>query len=158
MIAYQFRPMERAVALQIAQWRYAPPYDIYNASEVEEAADEYLTPEYHYYSLWQNDDLVAFRCFGPDARVHGGDYSADALDLGGGMRPDLTGKGLGASVMQASFEFAKKKFNPSAFRCTVAGFNLRAQKVCLKVGYQEIQRFTHPNNAKEFVVFLRSID
>ena len=50
MIAYQFRPMERAVALQIAQWRYAPPYDIYNASEVEEAADEYLTPEYHYYS------------------------------------------------------------------------------------------------------------
>lgn len=151
--SYQFRPMDPESAAQIVKWRYEPPYDIYNDEDNEEAIGWYLNPDFHYYSVWQNDELVAFRNFGVDAQVPGGDYSADALDMGGGLRPDLTGKGLGAGLMTAAFEFARLTFDPPAFRATVAGFNLRAQKVCLQVGYQEIQRFANAKSKRAFVLF-----
>ncbi len=150
---YDFRPMDRQTAIEITQWHYPTPYDIYNADDVEASIECYLEPDYHYYSLWQGDELIAFRCFGEDARVRGGDYSADALDMGGGLRPDLTGRGLGTSVMQAAFEFAKIEFKPAAFRATVAGFNLRAQKVCQRVGYREIERFNATHTGREFIVY-----
>lgn len=156
MKTYIFRPMDREAAIEIVKWRYEPPYDIYNDDDTEESIQWYLKPEFHYYSVWDDDDLIAFRNFGEDAQVPGGDYSADALDMGGGLRPDLTGKGLGAGLMSAAFEFARKTFDPPAFRATVAGFNHRAQKVCLRVGYQEIQRFTNAKSGKEFVVFWKS--
>ena len=154
---YEFRPMNRPTAINITKWRYEPPYDIYNDDESGESLEWYLDPDYHYYSVWRQGELVAFRNFGADAQVPGGDYSADALDMGGGLRPDLTGKGLGAGFMSAAFEFALETFNPAAFRATVAGFNLRAQKVCLRVGYKETQRFNHPKSGKEFVVFLKPV-
>ena len=138
---FQFRPIDHQTAGQIVKWQYEPPYDIYNDEDNEEAIEWYLNPDFHYYSVWQNDELVAFRNFGVDAQVPGGDYSAEALDMGGGLRPDLTGKGLGAGLMTAAFEFAIQKFTPPAFRATVAGFNLRAQKVCLQVGYEQLQAF-----------------
>ncbi|MEM8861689.1 MAG: GNAT family N-acetyltransferase [Chloroflexota bacterium] len=150
---FDFRPMDRETAIKVASWRYEPPYDIYNALDLEGTLECYLDPDYHYYSVWHKNELIAFRCFGPDAQVPGGDYSADALDMGGGLRPDLTGKGLGAGLMKAAFEFARKKFNPPAFRATVAGFNVRAQKVCLRVGYQEAKRFFSQRLNREFVIF-----
>ena len=150
--------MDRETAAQIVTWQYEPPYDIYNDQDDDEAIAWYLNPEFHYYSVWQKNELVAFRNFGPDAQVPGGDYSADALDMGGGLRPDLTGKGLGAGLMTAAFEFATQKFNPPAFRATVAGFNLRAQTVCKRVGYREIQRFVNEKSGREFVVFWKTIE
>ena len=155
---YQFRPIDRQTAAQIVRWRYEPPYDIYNDEDSEEAIEWYLNPDFHYYSVWQYGELVAFRNFGVDAQVLGGYYSADALDMGGGLRPDLTGKGLGAGLMTAAFAFAREKFDPPAFRATVAGFNLRAQKVCLRVGYREVQQFVNEKSGREFVVFWKDVD
>ncbi len=154
---YTFQPMDEASVQQIWQWRYPAPYDIYNATDLESTLECFLDPSYHYYSLWQSGELIGFRCFGKDAQVRGGDYSAAALDLGGGLRPDLTGQGLGAHVMQAAFEFAQLKFAPTAFRCTVAAFNVRAQTVCQRVGYEERSRFQHPLTDKEFIVFWKSL-
>lgn len=158
---YIFRPMDKETAIEVANWRYAPPYDIYNATGSDSDSDSegtlecYLDPKYHYYSVWHAGELIAFRCFGPDAQVPGGDYAADALDMGGGLRPDLTGKGLGAGLMQAAFDFAKSEFNPAAFRATVAAFNSRAQKVCLQVGYEQVQAFYSEKFGRDFVVFWR---
>lgn len=157
MSNYIYRPMDELAAREVSSWRYEPPYDIYNDVDLENSLECYLERTYHYYSVWQNQELIAFRCFGEDARVAGGNYSAVALDMGGGLRPDLTGKGMGASLMLSAFEFAKIHFNPKEFRCTVAGFNIRAQKVCLKVGYKEIQRFSHPKSDKEYIVFNRPV-
>jgi [ribosomal protein S18]-alanine N-acetyltransferase len=90
-----FHPMEEANAHTLISWRYDPPYDIYNilASTVEEVS--FLTdPHNAYYSLHNEDGILeAFCCFGADAQVPGGDYTADALDVGWGVRPDLTGQG-----------------------------------------------------------------
>ncbi|MCU0493131.1 MAG: GNAT family N-acetyltransferase, partial [Chloroflexaceae bacterium] len=130
-------PLTETHARQILAWRYPPPYDFYNYDEDEdkeelaEAVAELLNPAYHYYAVLDaTDSLLAYRCFGPDAQVPGGDYRAPALDMGGGLRPDLTGQGLGPQVMQAAIEFARAHFNPPAFRVTVAAWNGRALRAC----------------------------
>ena len=157
---YSFTAMSDVDAREIVMWRYPEPYTLYNLpdDDLEEHIDWLLKPEYHYYSV-RNEmgELIAFRCFGEDAQVPGGDYSQPALDMGGGLRPDLSGKGLGASLMNAAFDFAKTEFNPERFRATVAGFNLRALKVCKKVGYRETQRFVQPKSGREFVVLVRGV-
>jgi ribosomal-protein-alanine N-acetyltransferase len=129
-----FRPLTRADAEAIVCWRYPAPYDLYNldARPPSEAVDSLLDPELRYYAVLDSSgELIAFRCFGSDAQVEGGDYSVDALDMGGGLRPDLTGKGLGRIVISAAMSFGRQKFSPKRFRTTVASFNVRALRVCL---------------------------
>ncbi len=152
--------MTESSALLAAAWHYEPPYDFYNhdPAQLDELVhNSYLNPAYHYFSvLDDNDSLIAFRCFGEDARVPGGDYSADALDMGGGLRPDLTGHGFGPQIIAAAIEFARTEFSPRVFRVTIAEFNLRARRACEKVGYVFAQRFLATHNGIPFVVMLRN--
>ena len=140
--------MTMAYARMLLLWQYEPPYDFYNAdpaTDDAEIATSFLAPEYHYYAVLDGQQaLIAYRCFGADARVPGGDYSADALDMGGGLRPDLTGRGIGPQLMRASMDFAQATFAPQAFRVTVAAWNTRAKRACLKVGYQPVSTFHNP--------------
>lgn len=158
-IAFRFETMTEANARAALSWRYEQPYNFYNSdpARLEEiVAGSFLNPAYHYYSvLDERDSLIAFRCFGEDARVPGGDYSADALDMGGGLRPDLTGQGLGPQIMQVAMSFAIVEFSPRAFRATVAEFNLRARLACEKARYVFTQRFVASHNGIPFVVLLR---
>ena len=152
--------MTEACARMALSWRYAPPYDFYNHDITQLDAlirNSFLNPAYHYFSVFDDKDaLIAYRCFGEDARVPGGDYSANALDMGGGLRPDLTGHGLGPRVMSAAMDFAKVELSPLAFRATVAGFNLRAQRACEKVGYVLAQRFVATHSGEPFVILVRN--
>lgn len=153
-----YSPMDEASARAIAQWRYNPPYNVYDCASnaVLEHVQTLLTPHYHYYAV-QNEagDLIGFRCFGEDARVPGGDYSAEALDMGGGLRPDHTGCGFGRGFMESAIQFAKLHFAPVAFRATVASFNLRALRVCEQVGYRPAQVFESTHSGQNFVILLR---
>jgi len=92
----RFSAMDEEAARQVVTWRYPPPYDIYNESgDAEEAVQYLLDPANRLYRI--DDDkgrLLAFCSFGEDARVPGGDYSLDALDLGLGVAPELRGQGL----------------------------------------------------------------
>ncbi len=154
---YLFREMDEASAREIATWHYDPPYEMYNClpDEVEAHVKALLKPEYRYHTVWDSaGELIAFRCFGADARVPGGDYSADALDMGGGLRPDLTGRGLGISIIEAALEFARRNFAPRAFRVTVAAFNERALRVCEKVGYRPVDSFHHPRSGERFIILV----
>jgi ribosomal-protein-alanine N-acetyltransferase len=152
--------MTEACARMVVGWRYEPPYDFYNLDPTRLDTlirESFLNSAYHYFSVFdEQDTLIAYRCFGEDARVPGGDYSADALDMGGGLRPDLTGRGLGPRVMRAAMDFARVEFSPRAFRATVAGFNLRAQRACEKVGYVLTQRFLASHSDLPFVILMRS--
>lgn len=156
--AFKFEPMTESNARAALGWRYAPPYDFYNhdPAALDEIIRGLLNPAFHYYAvLDEQDTLIAFRCFGEDAQVPGGDYSADALDMGGGLRPDLTGQGLGPSIMSAAMTFSRPLFAPRAFRVTVAAFNQRARRACEKVGYIAVQEFVAVHNGIPFVVLMR---
>lgn len=90
-------------------------------------------------------------CFGPDARVPGGDYAADALDVGMGVRPDLTGQGRGLDFVN----IGSRKFAPAEFRVTVAEFNKRALRVWKKAGFRVVQTFQKEQSRRVFVVLMR---
>jgi ribosomal-protein-alanine N-acetyltransferase len=62
--------------------------------------------------------------------------------VGLGLRPDLTGRGLGLGFLLAGLEFARRRFAPDSFRLSVATFNERA-------GFQWVEVFTHHTNGGE---------
>ena len=128
----QIVAMTQAYAAQIVTWRYPAPYDCYDMTSASEA---FLTSqESGFYALVDGGELIGFRSFGEDGQVPGGTYDASALDTGGGLRPDLTGKGLGREAIGAGLEFGRQEFAPAAFRVTVASFNERALRVVRSVG------------------------
>jgi ribosomal-protein-alanine N-acetyltransferase len=153
-----FTPMDESAAREILTWRYEEQYAFYNPdpADAEESVGPFLDPANAYYSVRDEQGLlVAYPCFGLDAQVPGGDYSADALDTGGGMRPDLTGRGLGLAFLEAGLEFGRRMYNPRAFRVTVAAFNARARRVCEKAGFRPVQTFHSALHDRDFVVLMR---
>ena len=121
-----FKPMDQASVGDILEWQYPPPYEMYSLKRgnPEETAACFLDPENGYYAVTeQRGELVAYCCFGPDGRVPGGDYDAAALDIGIGTRPDLTGQGGGHALTKAVLAFGRERYEPTAFRVTVAQFN-----------------------------------
>ena len=87
------------------------------------------------------DELVGYFTFKPEEF---------GLELGLGLRPELTGLGLGASFVNAGLEFAKSRFSPKVVQLRVAAFNERAIKVYGRIGFIEVERFLHPTNGGEF--------
>jgi [ribosomal protein S18]-alanine N-acetyltransferase len=153
-----FEPMDRESAVTVLHWHYDAPYDLYNldAYDAEETLADLLDPQNAYHALRdEQGELVAFCCFGADAQVPGGGYSAAALDVGLGVRPDLTGQGQGLDYVLAVLGFAAVKFNTAAFRVTVALFNQRARRVWEKAGFVEVQRFRRESDGRTFVVMMR---
>jgi RimJ/RimL family protein N-acetyltransferase len=152
---WQFQPMNARHARSIAAWRYEPPYDFYNPGE---DIGDLLRPEYQYYAVTAGDgELAGYCCFGADARVPGGDYADDVpLDVGVGLRPDLTGKGLGEAFLGAVLDFGERTFAPAAFRTTVAAFNQRSRRLCERAGFRPVQRFVCAGDGVEFEVLVRA--
>jgi ribosomal-protein-alanine N-acetyltransferase len=150
--------MDEASARAIQEWRYEAPYDVYNeAFDSIEAGVAFLTDSCNGYYALVNEcgELVAFCCFGLDAQVPGGDYEAEALDVGLGVRPDLTGHGHGLEFVNAVLGFAQQEFVFNAFRVTVAAFNERALRVWEKAGFRRQQTFGREPDGMSFVVLTR---
>lgn len=142
--------MDEAAARAIGAWRYEGIYAVYNSQPDDVHA--MLDPENSYYSATdRNGDVAGYCCFGPDARVPGGEYEGndDSLDVGLGLRPDLTGRGRGREFLEASLDLARRRFSPSTFRLTVATFNRRALRLYERAGFKADHVFTAKTRAGE---------
>jgi RimJ/RimL family protein N-acetyltransferase len=139
----------------LAAWRYPPPYDIYNIEDAPALASYLCGPARGYFALRAGGELVGFCCFGGEGQVPGGDYSAPALDIGIGVRPDLTGHGRGREFMGAVLAFAAERYPPQTLRLTVAAFNARARRLYRNLGFQIIHHFIAAHSGRDFVVMLR---
>ena len=159
----KIQPITRSAALILLAWRYPPPYDIYNLADDDQADDAttiayLLNPAHHFYEMTlPQEGIVGFCSFGEDGQVPGGDYLQPALDIGMGIRPDLTGKGLGAIFVQAVIQFAVEMFRPKLLRVTIATFNERAQRVWQQNGFQPIQKFVHEGAKRPFTIFICNV-
>jgi RimJ/RimL family protein N-acetyltransferase len=149
-----FRPLTEIDANAMLGWHYEGPYSRYD-SRPEDLAG-LLDPANAYFAVaTAEDELLGFCCFGPDARVTGGEYQDEsAVDVGGGLRPDLTGKGLGISFLRAILDFARQQFAAETYRVTIAAFNQRAIRMCRWAGFEPTERFTagSSDEPREFVV------
>jgi ribosomal-protein-alanine N-acetyltransferase len=157
-ITLSFRPLARDAAREILRWTYEPPYDLYNhrPEDARETLRYLLDPENRFFSIHAAEGLlIGFCSFGPDAQVTGGDYAEDALDVGLGIRPDLTGRGRGPQIIGEVLAFAAERFPPAQFRVTIAAFNARARKAWGKAGFAEKGTFARKSDGREFVILVK---
>jgi RimJ/RimL family protein N-acetyltransferase len=109
---------------QLATWRYPPPYDFYDGD-----SEPVLNPERFFEARDEQGDLVGFYYFEP---------KSPDLDYGLGLRPDLTGQGLGRDFFAAGLAFARVRFRPRRVFLHVAAFNERARRVYERAGFRVV--------------------
>lgn len=142
---FTLKPITPCDAQAISRWRYEEPYSIYDGDPT--SVEALLEPRFSYHSVYdERGDLAGYFCFGEDARVAAGRrlgvYEREtALDIGLGMRPDLTGRGLGEGFLRAGLRFAREAYSPPAFRLTVATFNRRAIRAYERAGFEAVETF-----------------
>ena len=138
MADYQIIPMTREQAEIIITWNYEPPFGVYDLKP--EDLNGLLNPEYRYHQVVDKErDLVGYCCYGKDAQVPGGDYSSgelEIMDIGVGMRPDLTGQGRGSGFLGAVLNYGTASYSPGTFRATIAGFNQRSLRTFQALGFE----------------------
>ncbi|MHA4091634.1 GNAT family N-acetyltransferase [Bacillus cereus] len=128
-------------AMEINTWTYEEPYSLYSFSGEKEVIEELLDGTY-YGCCDDQGDLIGYFCFGENAQVPGGRDAnlyggEDLIDIGLGMKPALTGKGMGKEFFQAGIAFATKEFNAKMFRLSVATFNTRAITLYKNIGFKQ---------------------
>jgi [ribosomal protein S18]-alanine N-acetyltransferase len=148
-VSFTFRELTRADAEDISGWRYQEPYSIYDSGDPER-----LLAYTYFAGLDEDGALVGFCCFGEDARVPGLDEEDGVLDVGAGLRPDLTGIGLGGPFLREACRFGGELYDPLSFRVVVAAFNSRAQMVAHALGFEREGKLRH--DGREFVVLTRA--
>ena len=141
---YLFRQMDEADAREISGWRHDPPYDCYDSTADHADLAELLDPQSRasvYFSALDGENrLVGFFQY---------EKADEAVDVGMGLRPDLTGRGLGAEFVLAGLAFARERFSPQNFTLSVATFNGRAIGVYERVGFRRGEIQTHETNGGE---------
>lgn len=131
--------MTREHALSVVTWRYRPPYD---SNDMTGADPDFLAdPGSGFHALMEGEELIGFRSFGADGQVPGGPYDDSALDTGGGLRPDLTGRRLGRQAISTGLGFGIAAYSPTAFRLTIATYNVRAHRVVEALGFVRTAEF-----------------
>ena len=141
-------PMDERSARTICGWRYPGEYayyDVVGGASPENLAD--MLDGSQYTVTDATGVLIAFLAFGDVAQVPGGVAQGlygdtDLLDFGIGLRPDLTGRGLGLAVVQAGLAFARAALGARGFRLSVAAFNRRAIRVYERAGFVAGETFT----------------
>jgi ribosomal-protein-alanine N-acetyltransferase len=154
------QPMRNSEAAIVSRWEYEYPYSFYNMDSDAETIVELLDGSYFSVSNEQSE-LIGYFCFGSNAQVLGGHVHGlykdeTALDIGLGMHPDLTGKGLGLRFLKAGLDFAREKYNVEKLRLSVATFNHRAIAVYEKAGFKPVQTFMSKtkNDETEFLLMM----
>ena len=141
---YRFEPMSEQQARAVADWHYDPPYDFYDAVADPEDLAELLDPAQragrYFAALGDSGDLVGFFMF---------KHERDTVVIGLGLRPDLTGCGLGLPFLLAGLDFARARYAPARFRLMVATFNRRAIRVYEQAGFCQGETFAHWTNGGE---------
>jgi [ribosomal protein S18]-alanine N-acetyltransferase len=121
-------PADEAMFRERDAWRYDPPYDFYDSDGLP-----VKNPERFFAARDDDGALIGFYFF--EAR-------GDELFYGFGLRPDLTGRGLGEQFVLAGLEFARQIHGLRRVVLDVAAFNERAIRLYRRLGFVEIGRHT----------------
>lgn len=154
---FEVGPTDERDAREIVSWQYSHPYDLYSVGpDDDDAVASFADPANGYRSVRdEGGELVAFLCFGAEARVDGGEYPEGTLDVGCGIRPDLTGQGMGPAIIRLAIDVGTREYDAVTFRATIAAFNERAQKAAGKAGFVPVSSFQRPSDGLPFVILER---
>jgi RimJ/RimL family protein N-acetyltransferase len=111
--------------------------------------EEPASPERYFSAFDEAGELVGFYYFEP---------RPPDLDYGLGLRPDLTGRGLGLEFFRAGLAYGRERYRPGRVFLHVATFNDRARKVYERAGFVVVS--SHVRTLEPFgeVPFLTMVD
>ncbi len=145
-MSYKFSVITQKQAEEIAfNWHYDGEYTFYDMEADTEDLNEFLDPEERGNSTFaatKNNKLVAF--------ISISEVDSKTIELGLGMRPDLTGKGNGFEFVRACITFTQSTYKPETIKLSVATFNKRAIKLYKNVGFKEVESFLQDTNGSTF--------
>lgn len=153
-VEFTTRNMIDDYAIDILGWKYEKPYDLYNNVLSGEAILELTRLTYK--AILSDEKVVGFFCTGEDAQVPAGHevgaYEDDCMDIGLGLRPDLTGNGLGTEFFTYILKELRSEYE-GCIRLTVADFNSRAIHLYEKFKFVRKQEFLR--NKMKFIVMVK---
>jgi [ribosomal protein S18]-alanine N-acetyltransferase len=158
---FRFQRMTPALAEEVVAWRYPPPYDFYDWDPADDPELLSVPESGTLAAVDEGGTLVGFVSYGGGGQVPGcldaGHYDDPALDIGLGLRPDLTGVGHGLDFVRAALEEGRRRYAPATFRLSVAVFNERARRVYERAGFHPGPTCLSPSSGVEtqFLVMSR---
>ncbi|APC47855.1 GNAT family N-acetyltransferase [Virgibacillus halodenitrificans] len=151
---YEFIPMTQQHAEIIAyHCHYEGEYSFYDMEADEEDLNEFLDEEArasNYFVVINANELIGFFCFQK--------LDANIIDIGLGMKPQLTGQGNGEDFLKTGIEFGINKYKPATITLSVANFNERAINVYKKVGFVPEETFKQDTNGGTYEFLKMSYD
>jgi len=114
-------PASEEEMAEIGGYAYEPPYDFYDSRH-----EPVRNPDRFFCAHDGAGSVVGFYYFELKGRV---------LEYGLGLRPDLTGEGLGLEFFKAGLEYGRDRFRPDQIVLAVAAFNERAITVYERAGF-----------------------
>jgi [ribosomal protein S18]-alanine N-acetyltransferase len=130
---FRIRPLDDDDVETILTWRYDAPYDVYDpgaeADDVSEmrAATGGRAPWFAVED--ESGEVVGFFEFTPVGSP------VEEVEIGLGLRPDRTGRGLGPGFVEAAVAFARDTWGPSRVVLDVFPWNERAIRAYEQAGF-----------------------
>lgn len=130
------RPLTTVDAEQIAQWRYAGPWQVYDSRP----EDVFLSEREGYLAVAgvTGGRLVGFCCSGAEALVPGLSAQDGVLDIGVGMDPAWAGRGHGTAFGRAVLDYYRRQAGIRRLRAVVQEWNQRSLRLTRSLGFREV--------------------
>ena len=145
-MTFRFKVMSQEDAEMIALWHYPEPFSFYDWAADQDDLAELLDSEARGEAYAAVEDeagaLVGYFSCKPRA--------AGILEIGLGLHPEKTGRGLGGAFLGAGLEYARRRFAPEQFSLSVATFNRRAITVYERAGFAPVRVYMHSTNGGEW--------
>lgn len=136
-----------ADARELHTWQYEGDYAVYSPEPQPDGGVDpgLLDARSPYYVARDSAGaMIGFACFGSAACVQDAlpvtlyPHQPGVLPIGLGLRPDLTGRGLGVPFVHAILAFARQQFAPRMFALYVLNWNVRALLVYARAGFEQV--------------------
>lgn len=129
------------------KWKYPGVCVFYDMTSDPEDYAELLTPSLrknNYFQVMVDNQLFGFFV------IEKASDSENIVDIGLGIKPELTGKGLGQSFLLEILDYIRKNYSAKTVRLGVVSFNNRAKKVYEKVGFKQTRIYDQPTNGSVY--------
>ena len=156
MVRLLRRPLTEDEARDLAGWAYPAPFDVYDSGDAGLFRQRTSDGEGYYPAVDDAGRLVAFAVVGAEARVRGQEPAEGVVDVGVGVRPDATSRGVGTALLPQVLALAADLTGATAARAAVAAFNERSLALCRSAGFREVRSFPGPGD-RPFLELVRAL-
>ncbi|MCT4781984.1 MULTISPECIES: GNAT family N-acetyltransferase [Exiguobacterium] len=145
-MTYHFSILTQSQAETIAYtWHYDGAYAFYDLEADADDLAEFLDANQRgqsVFAITSDSELIGF--------VSISQTDALTVDIGLGMRPDLTGNGNGRAFLISILDFIETTYAPRRITLAVAAFNERALRLYEACGFRQSGAFQQPTNGSVY--------